>query len=149
MRKELRYLVVTSFCVVLQGCIGGEGIQGGVEHYDGCSVGSGAVSVGDQKIRLTGGDMVRVYGKPEKTSGSGDAEDWYYPAGQKWRGAVVYVILPIPLLVPTGHDYHVLHFRQGLCETEDFQIDADQVHDFQCGLLSDRHGSMALQCSRG
>lgn len=142
----MRVVLVVLWCTFLSGCMGIATVPGSTHHQDGCSNGSIAVGIGDHKYKLSKTDMERVYGKPEKVVMAESGEQWYYQNGLKWRGIIVYVIAPIPLLVPVGHDFHIVNFKGELCDSEDFQLDEDWA-GFQCGFLGDRHGAMALQCS--
>ena len=142
----MRLALIIICSIVMTGCMGVTSLSGYTDHVDGCSNGSVAVGIGSHKYKLSKTDMETLYGKPEKiVTEENNIEQWYYPNGLKWRGVIVSVIVPIPLILPVGKDFHIVNFSNGWCESEDFQIDQDVQHGFRCGYLG-YHGSMMLQC---
>ena len=74
---------------------------------------------------------------------------WFYPKGLKWRGVVIWVVLPVPLMVPIGRDYEILTFHGNECVDDKYQIDEGFDSGLQCGLLPDASGGSAPQCQIG
>jgi len=142
----MRVILTVCITLLLSGCFGVQALSGATYHQDGCSDGSAAVGIGEAKYKLSVADMEKVYGKPAKIVTTATGQQWFYPDGRKWRGVLVYVIVPIPLALPTGRDYHIVNFKKNWCDSEDYQMDMDEAHGFRCGFLGDRHGAMAFQC---
>lgn len=56
-------------------------------------------------------ELVRKeWGTPDRTETSAGVERWFYNRELRWSGAIVLVIVPIPLVVPTGHYQTALDF---------------------------------------
>jgi len=139
----MRLVLVILCSLLISGCAGVSTMPGSTLHVDGCSDGVEGLSPG--KFNLTSSDIEKVHGKPDKIISTENGEQWYYPNGLKWRGVVVWIVVPIPLILPVGHDYHVVNFSNGLCTSEEFQFDEND-HGFACGLFwGDQYGS-AFQC---
>jgi hypothetical protein len=52
-----------------------------------------------------------AWGEPKKKGVKDGQEYWVYNDGLAWRGLVIFVIIPIPLLAPVGHNEVTLHFE--------------------------------------
>ncbi len=52
------------------------------------------------------------WGEPDKIEHHGELERWIYNKDLTWSGVLVFaVFIPIPLLVPVGHDHLAIDFR--------------------------------------
>jgi len=52
------------------------------------------------------------WGEPDRIEPRGELERWIYNKDVAWTGVLLFaVIVPIPLLVPVGHDYLAIDFR--------------------------------------
>jgi len=64
----------------------------------------------DQDSKITRDDILAKWGKPKRKYTENDREYWAYNHSLAWRGAVVWIIVPIPLLVPAGFNETVVEF---------------------------------------
>jgi len=48
---------------------------------------------------------LRAWGNPIKITKQGENEVWKYRGGTAWRGIVIWVLVPIPLMAPVGSNY--------------------------------------------
>lgn len=57
-------------------------------------------------------EFIRTWGQPiSRRAGSFGDEELIYRGGLAWRGAVLWMIVPIPLVAPTGHNEVVAMFH--------------------------------------
>lgn len=64
-------------------------------------------------------DLVRSFGEPDERRATADgAEEWVYLDGWRWNGPVLFVVIPLPLLVPVGHDSTTYVLRDGVVERD-------------------------------
>lgn len=62
-------------------------------------------------------DLVRGVGEPdERRRISESREEWVYLHGWRWNGPVLFVVVPIPLVIPVGHESSTYHLRDGVVE---------------------------------
>ena len=61
---------------------------------------------------ITKAEVLAHLGKPTRTEGtSGAKERWVYETDNRWKGAVIYlVILPIPLMLPIGSSFRAIEY---------------------------------------
>lgn len=65
---------------------------------------------------ITGDDLLRYWGPPDsiERTAQGDAQ-WQYNFGRRWNGVGLLVaFIPLPLLMPVGHEYILFTINQGL-----------------------------------
>jgi hypothetical protein len=62
---------------------------------------------------LTAESFSRVWGEPKYRGTKDSQEYWIYNRSVAWRGLLVYVVFPIPLLLPVGHNETTLYFEHG------------------------------------
>ena len=64
---------------------------------------------------LTEAQVLELWGQPDTKHVEPDgAEVWRYKGGLSITGAMIGVlIIPVPLCVPTGHDYADIYFKDG------------------------------------
>ncbi len=55
---------------------------------------------------------LKYWGEPDSKSQSdaGGDEEWTYRGGVAWRGVAIWVVIPIPLMVPVGHNTARMRF---------------------------------------
>jgi len=84
-------------------------------------------------------EATEQWGRPDKTEHV-DAirERWFYFNGLSWAGIIPMLILPIPLVIPTGHDYVELLFEGE--NAVNARTSQTGWSGFACGLL-DTSGS--------
>ena len=105
-------------------------------------------------ISDTASSVLANWGEPRKVKKSKEGiELWYYAdtdaAGSTktiWKGAVPFLLIPIPLLVPTGPKDVILHIDEGkvvLVETQ-WKSRSGGV----CGMVPDGRGFMKFGCTK-
>lgn len=110
----------------------------------------------------TKSQVLAAWGQPDRVETFGiGRERWIYRAGIRWNGLVVFLLIPIPLLVPVGSDHLALEFAgDALVAAETLNnvpraggacglIPLHDLH-FACGAVSasDHPGSQFLGGSR-
>ena len=63
--------------------------------------------------RLDQDGVIRLWGAPSERRTEGLTETWFYRRELAFSGMVVFVVVPIPLLVPIGYRHTYLVFEQG------------------------------------
>ncbi len=73
-------------------------------------------------------DALQLWGQPRKRKiyPADHREVWRYRGRMKWRGALIWAVLPVPLLVPTGRHRIWLEFRQDSLTRLTTQCDIDR-----------------------
>lgn len=56
-------------------------------------------------------DLLQAWGKPDSVEVQGNEERWIYHDTLRWNGLMFFVVIPVPLMVPVGHDYVAITFR--------------------------------------
>lgn len=76
-----------------------------------------------------------IWGEPKSKGTSNEVEYWTYNGDLAWRGLVIFAIIPIPLLVPVGHNDVTLYFKRGKLTqiTEEYGYGSYAI----CGLHSE------------
>lgn len=59
----------------------------------------------------TSKDFRRAWGDPKSIESSASLTRWKYNIDIAWRGLVVFVVVPIPLMLPVGHNELILSFE--------------------------------------
>lgn len=55
---------------------------------------------------ITSEELFFYWGKPNDVYKYGsDREIWRYEYGLRWNGLIIGIIIPIPIIIPVGHDY--------------------------------------------
>lgn len=55
---------------------------------------------------ITSEELLAHWGKPDNSYKDGFGQEiWRYEFGLRWNGLVIGLIIPIPLVIPVGHDY--------------------------------------------
>jgi hypothetical protein len=102
--------------LTLTGCVGLNVVVGTKQEYVGKSLGDKIGEAGglvDTTITTAG--VLRLWGEPTHRFTSNDKEYWTYRTDQlKWRGVIIWAIIPLPLLAPTGHQKVRLEFQDQL-----------------------------------
>ncbi len=105
----IRKLLLSAICFSLSACVGYMSFGNGDKEYQNGQFGLGGKGfVNEYKPEtLTADQLIEVWGQPDKKYSDNDFEIWRYnKSGLAWAGIMpVIVIIPIPLLVPTGKHY--------------------------------------------
>jgi len=55
-------------------------------------------------------DVRKLWGEPDAIAQSGSVEYWHYNREIGWSGLLIGLVIPIPLMVPTGYRETILEF---------------------------------------
>ena len=79
-------------------------------------------------------------GEPdERIVHDGSQEDWVYiDEGLRWKGLILFLVIPIPLAVPVGREHDVFHLNDGVVQRVDHVRMTWSAS--ACGLLGHRWG---------
>ena len=55
-------------------------------------------------------EVLKEWGTPDETSFSEGMEHWSYNSEIRWIGVIVFLLIPLPIMVPTGHHTTTLDF---------------------------------------
>lgn len=143
--RVVRATLPLALCALIQGCVGGgvvwtktescqnpdlADLQGGKLHaYD-----EGATNV----VIYTPAWLQTNWGKPksiQRTGTGGTNEIWTYKYDWNWNGAVVCVLLPIPLELPVGREWTKLVIEDGhvTSATRRFTRTSGGIIGYSCG----------------
>jgi len=127
--EELMLRQSISACVLviamlLQGCVGiggwVPGDQSQTFDYPYLGVGEWKGHVSSARLKALNLDdantLEKYWGKPDRRLELGKGtEQWQYRLDRlRWRGAFIFVFfIPVPLLIPIGHDYVTLLIQEG------------------------------------
>ena len=117
-------LFLLALCLLTQGCIGIEGLKVGSKTFQDPSItdyacADGATSRGGRQTNApvyTAAWLDAHWGKPStiKQTGEGNPDEiWIYKFGTTWSGVVPFVLIPIPILIPTGREEVQFTLRDG------------------------------------
>jgi hypothetical protein len=81
-------------------------------------------------------EIKQHWGEPDERVQLDDkTERWEYSLdGWRWHGAMLHILVPIPVLIPFGHDYVTLVFQEGQV-TSGTKVDSAPRKGFFCGFL--------------
>jgi hypothetical protein len=119
-RRVMGLVLLLAVCALMQGCIGA-GIAW--THSGSCSnpdldylVQGKLRDRGAPDTNGTPAWLQTNWGKPTSVTRSGKegtTEVWTYDYGLNWNGAMLFVLIPIPLEVPLGHEWTQVVIRDG------------------------------------
>ncbi|MDQ2770113.1 MAG: hypothetical protein M3Y54_06395 [Bacteroidota bacterium] len=96
----------------LSSCIGVSLIAGTRQRPVGKTLGPLVGDDGLYKGGVTTADALRLWGEPRRKEVVGLQQHWRYRVDElAWRGAQVWLIVPVPLLLPVGHKHVTLTFE--------------------------------------
>ena len=98
----MKKIIIICLTQILTGCIG-------------LSVGTfGTFENKRENTSLTKEQLIATQGEPDEISTTGNCEVLTYYDGYSWSGIGAFiVIIPVPLLVPSGHDESRYYFING------------------------------------
>lgn len=103
-------------CCLLGGCcFGGVALYSPKQSSAQFSLGPrGEVRPGLTMTNLTEAQVLKLWGPPDSIRTNRAALTvWHYSGAWSWAGIIPMFIAPAPLVVPTGHDYVDLYFKDG------------------------------------
>jgi hypothetical protein len=119
--KSLSFLVL---CLLTQGCVGLAGFSVKTKTFQDPWIANAACA---ESVTLRGDSQTNTltytaawldahWGKPKtiKRTGKGNLEDvWIYKFDTTWSGVMPVVVIPIPILIPTGREQVLFTMRDG------------------------------------
>ena len=129
--KRLLGLIVTTL-LLLAGCVGGGPVltntttkqvaQPNSKYENFCpSAEVGQLLACKDNVDLSKQAFVRAWGEPKSRVIRDGKEILTYNKDIAWRGLVVFAILPIPLMLPVGHNEIMLHFQSDKLVQVDYE----------------------------
>ena len=109
-RNAWKLLAGASLAFLVGGLSGCAGLMAIVRGSSEFQLDGPALSSRHRAIPTTGEHVLRAFGEPDEVISLGpERERWRYRTGLRFHGvAVLLIVLPLPLLVPTGvHDTYV------------------------------------------
>lgn len=58
----------------------------------------------EQQEKISPAKLIEMWGAPNSDAADNGSRELVYDQKLAWRGVVVFLIIPIPLLIPMGHD---------------------------------------------
>ena len=99
--------------VGLSGCIGLSLVAGTRQRPVDTTLGLHVGDHGLNKGGVTTADALRLWGEPRRKTVVGLQQRWQYRADElAWRGAQIWLIIPVPLLLPVGYKKVTLTFEE-------------------------------------
>lgn len=89
--------------------------------------------------------IIGIWGKPKSRGMKGDEEYLIYNRSIAWRGLLGFVVVPIPLLLPVGHNQTTFLFEQNSLIQTDYESSKSNIA--VCGLHSE--GPNGFGCRTG
>jgi len=136
----MKLIVLLVLITFLTGCMGVVTLGTNKETY-----GPNVILTGNQNKQLMKSsspqqvskeDVLKKWGEPSQKVKDGDLERWVYIQDDlSWTGIMPLLIIPIPLMIPTGH------YRTSMTFSGDRLIDSESVTKatsaFFCGISPD------------
>ena len=138
MKNMKKVITILTLLVHLSGCVGVM-----IVHNDE-STKIHEIEKAKKEDLLTKTILLKRYGEPDEKS----ENQWtYYRDGFRYFGVMAVVLIPIPLIIPTGKEKNVYEFEGDVVVRQTFYTD-DQ-HGFVCGILPAGHPAIKLGCTTG
>jgi hypothetical protein len=100
-------LLPLAFCT--SGCIGFVAVARGTAPY---AIAEPELSTPTGQQPPTADNLRRAFGEPDRVESSARGERWHYREGLRWHGiALLVLVVPVPLLLPTGVEEAIVHFE--------------------------------------
>jgi hypothetical protein len=144
-RPVYRTIVLSLTLLALSGCIGAGIVTQGVSSWNIGDNGFSAPCPGEKaETTLCSQDKVRqmtpeiiaeTWGVPKRDYVTNGQRLLVYNVGIAWRGIVIFIGIPIPLLLPLGHNEATLYFQDG--HLVKFEYGYNWLTAAVCGLHSE------------
>jgi len=126
-------LLIALCSITLSGCFGV-----GVDFL-------GEKNIVNNKGGTSKDDLIRIYGKPNLINKISDKEEiLVYNNGLGWGGVMPYVSIlipiPVPILVPTHHNWSEYHISNNIVITETLHYTGNT--NYFCGFTPEDEGSL-------
>jgi len=141
--------IVFLLSFALQGCVGGMYLHEKSETYEADNFYLEDINVCKLTRAKRVGESDRDYLRyscdtPTSTETIGEEEVWVYQGHDGWSGVVAFLIIPIPLIAPSGHRDVIINFKDGDLTKVEKQYSSQS--NAMCGFLFGFH-SIEFGCS--
>jgi len=118
----MRITLLIIYCLTLSGCAGISIVSSATEDKSAAlSTSKGMFKAQIRKNGMlidnisgyTQEKVISLWGYPSHTYKKDNKEYWVYSRDTAWRGVVIYAIIPVPLLLPTGDNATTIVFENG------------------------------------
>lgn len=137
--------------LALSGCVGVITIHNPTTHYDAASIklgGKGYCCSGVNDPVSTKAEIIQSWGQPDKQWTKGNSEMWqYFRDGLSWAGIMPVLVIPVPLLVPTGRHSTTFIFTDD--KLTSVEVVDGKMFMALCGLFLMDHGPNYFGCHAG
>jgi len=132
-----KFLALIISITLLPGCVGIWAINNSEKTYEPEKVAlgdRGHLSLKYPPKRLIKAEVVDKWGDPDEKVKESSSERWVYKQKKlSWAGLMPFIIVPIPLVIPTGHNKASLTFSEELLIK--VKCEEQKIHNgFICGL---------------
>ena len=77
---------------------------------------------------VTKSQLKEAWGDPDEIEVVGNVERWTYNTGRRWNGVWgFFIIVPVPLVIPTGHEKMVVEFSGNRLQTAEAHYQVSQA----------------------
>ena len=95
---------------------------------------------------ITQQQLKEAWGAPDKVESANQIERWTYEKDWRWNGIWgIFIVIPVPLLIPTGHEKMTVEFSNNLVQS--VEVNYQVGHILGCGLVAIHGGGWS--CSSG
>ena len=129
-------LVLTLLCLV--GCVGMAPVTTETRTSRMCpvfdQVGELRECIQGEPQSVTVERVLTIWGQPASRGAAAQGQEHLvYDRSVAWRGSIIFVVIPIPLLAPVGHNRTTLFFEQGVLVNTAYEYGQD--HFVGCGVI--------------
>jgi len=128
-----RRIAVGMLLVSLEGCFG-VGFYGTARTYGEPVLRAKSAGTPDPDHALPSEVLLKEVGEPDERELLPDGkEHWVYEGSMRWSGMVLWVILPLPLVIPVGHESQTYLVGDGVAISVDTVKQASDT--YWCGVI--------------
>jgi hypothetical protein len=112
----MKVIAILVLCTLINGCVGVMAMGTNKNNY-GTNVRliqfpHKELMKANSPQKISKEDVLKQWGEPQKkVKEDGELERWIYENNLAWRGIILGIIVPIPLIIPTGHCNTSLIFK--------------------------------------
>lgn len=93
-----------------------------------------STAVSPAAIRVSGQQLEKAWGKPDKIRTTKKGEKWTYRTRLRWNGIwALVMVVPVPLMIPTGHKSMDVNISNGYVNSVDVHYQVDR--ELGCGFV--------------
>ena len=149
--RNYKFFLILIPCYLLSACFGAGTVTGKIQTWDvNDSARFGLCPIAHEKmivpcpvepiantmspIEITPEILVGIWGQPNKQKLEDGVRILIYRHGIAWRGLTVFVVVPLPLLLPLGHNDAIFKFRNNRLVRVEYTY--NELDAAICGLYS-------------